>query len=74
MTVKVTLENGVITALEVDTSTQTPGFGQRCSEDEDFLKQFIGKSLPLEMGTDVDALSSATITSQAVVDALNSLK
>ena len=44
-------------------------------EDEDFLKQFIGKKLPLELGKDkdVDVLSGATITSTAIVDALNTL-
>ena len=73
ITVNVTLENGVITALEVNADTQTPGFGQRCAEDEAFLSQFIGKTLPLEAGKDVDVLSGATITSEAIVTALNSL-
>ena len=38
-----------------------------------FLGQFIGKSLPLTLGSGVDAVSGATTTSQAVVDALNRL-
>ena len=42
-------------------------------EDEDFQNQFIGKTLPLTLGEDVDALSGATITSTAIVDALNTL-
>ena len=53
-------------------SNETPGFGTRCSEDA-FTSQFIGKPLPLTLGDDVDAVSGATVTSQAVVDALNSL-
>ena len=73
ITVKATIDNNTITALEVNTDTQTPGFGQRCSEDEDFLKQFIGKTLPLEAGKDVDVLSGATVTSEAIVTALNTL-
>ena len=72
ITVKVTDENGVITALTVDASTQTPGLGQKCAE-EAFTSQFKGKSAPLTLGEGIDAVASATITSQAVVDAVNSL-
>ena len=72
VTVKVTLDGNTITALTVETPDETPGLGQNCSE-EDFTKQFIGKTLPVELGKDVDAVSGATITSTAVVDALNSL-
>ena len=72
VTVKATLDGNTITALTVETPDETPGLGQNCSE-EDFTKQFIGKALPVELGKDVDAVSGATITSTAVVDALNSL-
>jgi len=72
ITVQVTDENGVITALVVDASTQTAGFGQKCAE-EAFTSQFVGKSAPLTLGEGIDAVASATITSQAVVDAVNSL-
>ena len=72
VTVKATLDGNTVTALTVETPDETPGLGQNCSE-EDFTKQFIGKALPVELGKDVDAVSGATITSTAVVDALNSL-
>ena len=72
ITVQVTDENGVITALTVDASSQTAGLGQKCAE-EAFTSQFIGKSAPLTLGEGIDAVASATITSQAVVDAVNSL-
>ena len=72
ITVNVTDENGVITSLTVDASTQTAGLGQKCAE-EAFTSQFIGKSAPLTLGEGIDAVASATITSQAVVDAVNSL-
>ena len=72
ITVSVTDDNGVITSLTVDASTQTPGLGQKCAE-EAFTAQFIGKSAPLTLGEGIDAVASATITSQAVVDAVNSL-
>ncbi len=68
----VTYEDGVIKTLRVDASTQTAGFGQECEKDE-FTAQFIGKSAPFTLGDGIDAVTSATITSQAVVDAVNSL-
>ena len=70
--VTATIEDGAITALTVDASGETAGFGQKCAE-EDFTAQFIGKTLPVTLGEDVDAVAGATITSTAVVDALNSL-
>ena len=72
ITVNVTDDNGVITSLTVDASTQTAGLGQKCAE-EAFTAQFIGKSAPLTLGEGIDAVASATITSQAVVDAVNGL-
>ena len=53
-----------------DKFAETPGLGARAQEDE-FKNQFIGKSGKLELGTDIDAIAGATITSQAVVDAVN---
>ena len=57
-----TLDNGTITALTVDASGETAGFGRKCGE-EDFTAQFIGKTLPVTLGEDVDAVAGATITS-----------
>ena len=51
-----TLDNGTITALTVDASGETAGFGQKCGE-EDFTAQFIGKTLPVTLGEDVDAVA-----------------
>ncbi len=70
--VYVTYEDGVIKTLRVDASTQTAGFGQECEKDE-FTSQFIGKSAPFTLGDGIDAVTNATITSQAVVDALNTM-
>lgn len=39
--------------------------------EDDFTSQFIGKSAPLTLGDGIDAISGATITSTAVVDAAN---
>ncbi len=70
--VSVTLdEQSAIAALSINADTQTPEYGGRTAEDEAFLNQFIGKTLPLNPDTDVDALSGATVTSAAVVQAIN---
>lgn len=72
VSVTATLDDaGKIAEITVDASTQTPEYGGRAQEDEAFLGQFIGKSLPLVLGEDVDALSGATVTSTAVIEALN---
>ena len=72
VTVKAVLEDGKVVSLEVETPDETPGRGQKCSE-EAFTSQFIGKTLPVTLGEDVDEVSGATITSTVVVNALNSL-
>lgn len=72
VTVAVTLDaDGKITAMVVDASSQTEGLGQLASE-EAFTSQFIGKTLPVDAG-EIDAVSGATITTNAVIEALNSL-
>ena len=60
-----------IASVSVDASTQTPEYGGRIPEDEAFMNQLVGQSLPLTLGGGVDALSGATVTSAAVVEALN---
>ncbi len=73
--VSVKLDDGAaIESLTVDAGTQTPEYGGQAAEDGAFLGQFIGKTLPLEMGKDVDALTGATVTSEAVVQALNTAR
>ncbi|MBQ8073659.1 MAG: ABC transporter permease [Clostridia bacterium] len=54
----------------VDVSSQTEEYGGQCGE-EFFTRQFTGASLPLTLGEDIDAVSGATITSTAVVEAVN---
>lgn len=70
--VGVTDENGVITSFTIDASSQTPGLGQECASAA-FTSQFIGKKAPFVLNENIDAVTSATITSQAVVDAVNSI-
>ena len=73
--VSLTLDgNRAIASLEIDAGTQTPEYGGRTTEDEAFLTQFQGKTLPLAIGKDVDALSGATVTSEAIVTAINTAR
>ncbi|NLC33069.1 MAG: FMN-binding protein [Clostridiales bacterium] len=73
-TVSVTItlnEDDTIAKMEVgDTDfNETPGIGSK-AQDEEFSGQFIGKKVPLAEG-DVDVISGATITSEAVMKAVN---
>ncbi|MBR1606324.1 MAG: FtsX-like permease family protein [Clostridia bacterium] len=67
-------ENAAIASITIDANTQTPEYGGRVPEDEAFAAQFVGKTLPLTLGEDIDALSGATVTSEAVVEALNTAR
>lgn len=71
VTVYITInENGIIDAIEVDASTQI--LGSRC-EKPTFTEQFVGLSKPVTLGIEIDAVSGATQTSEAVVNAVNHL-
>ena len=64
-------EDGNIASLTVDTSSESEGIGTQCST-PDFTDRFIGKpARNLALGTDVDAMTGATVTSAAVVEAIN---
>ena len=63
-----------IASLTIDAATQTPEIGGMAQTDPAFAQQFIGKSLPLTLGQDIDALSGATVTSAAVTEALNTAR
>ncbi|MBR1685788.1 MAG: FMN-binding protein, partial [Clostridia bacterium] len=58
-----------IGSLSVDAPDETEGLGKR-AQDADFTDQFIGKSLPVDIA-DIETVSGATITSTAVVTAIN---
>ena len=73
VTVSITLdESGAVASMTVDAAAETAGLGQLAMEDA-FTSQFIGKTAPFVLGENVDAITGATITSTAVVDAVNSL-
>jgi Na+-translocating ferredoxin:NAD+ oxidoreductase RnfG subunit len=71
ITVKLTLKDQVVTELTIETPDEIPGMGQTASE-EAFTSQFIGKIGPFTYRADgIDAITGATITSTAVLDAIN---
>ena len=62
---------GRVMGIKILSMKETPGLGSKASEFK-FLKQFIGKTSgsPLKAKKDVDAITGATITSQAVADGI----
>lgn len=64
-------ENKTITAIEIGDNqfNETEYLGERALEPA-FQAQFIGKTIPMTIG-DIDALTGATITTNAVIEAIN---
>ena len=58
--------DGTIASVTADTSGETPGIGSQASEAA-FLDQFVGQTCPV----DVNTISGATVSSTAVIDAVN---
>ncbi len=67
--------NGTVTGVSVGGSSfaETAGLGARAKEPW-FMEQFIGKAAPIAIakdGGEIDAITSATITSRAVTNAVH---
>lgn len=70
--------DGVITGMKVTSMSETSGLGANC-QNEEWAAQFAGKTIPLTYSKNgqqndnntVDALTSATITTKAVLEAVN---
>ena len=71
--------DGVVTGISFTQLNETPGMGMRCGE-EDWMSQFVNKDVSqftlLKSGGasqdgEVNAISGATVTSSAVVNAVN---
>ena len=65
-----------VTGIEIISQTETAGLGANCTNDS-FKAQFIGKTENITVakngakGNEIDAISSATITSKAVTKGVN---
>jgi electron transport complex protein RnfG len=77
ITLEVTFETDAttISSLSVISHSETEGYGAVIATD-DYLSQFPGKTAPVALGdagndSEIDAVSGATMTSNAVVKAIN---
>ncbi len=73
-------ESGTVTGISVGDNSETPGLGKNVQKPE-FVEQFAGKNGVVTVkkgggatGNEVDAITGATISTQAVVDALNTAR
>ena len=64
--------DGKVTGLVVRELDETFGLGAAALTDTDFLSQFLNTSGEAEVGSTVDALTGATVTSKAVARCINS--
>ena len=75
ITMMVGIQNGELTGISVISHTETPGLGAvaaaQNAKGEAFRGQFVGQSGTLAIGDQIDAMSGATITSNAVVTGVN---
>ena len=79
MAVGISSESNTITGFSVLSNSETAGLGAKCTEDE-FASQFAGKSAAgieyvkgggAASDTQIDAISGATITTNAVTEGVN---
>ena len=63
---------GTVTGLVVMEMEETLGLGANALTDHVFLSQMLNTSGEAEVGTNVDAITGATVTSKAVVRSINS--
>ncbi len=67
---------GTVTGVDIISQSETAGLGSNCTKDE-FKNQFIGKKAGIGVSksgakeNEIDAISSATITSKAVATGVN---
>ena len=63
---------GKVTGILVDEMNETWGLGLRAMTDMTFLSQLVGTGGDAAVGENIDAISGATVTSKAIVKAVNS--
>ena len=65
--------DGNITSIEVTEQKETQGIGSKVVGDPEYLARYNGLSAaePLVLGEDVDAITSSTVSSTAVINAVN---
>lgn len=63
---------GTVTALVVREMAETYGLGANALTDKEFLAQFLNTSGEAELGSTVDAITGATVTSRAITRSISS--
>jgi electron transport complex protein RnfG len=63
---------GTVTGLVIRDMHETPGVGTKALMDWEFLAQFLKSEGDAQIGTNVDGISGATVTSKAVAKSVNS--
>lgn len=63
--------DGFVTGLMVREMAETYGLGGSAMTDPAFLAQFLGTNGTAAVGTDIDAIAGATVTSRAVTRGVN---
>ena len=63
--------DGTVTGLTVRQMEETWGLGSRALTDADFLIQFLGTDGGAEIGSNVDAITGATVSSKAIARGVN---
>lgn len=63
---------GTVTGLVIRQMSETFGLGAGAANDVEFLAQFLNTSGEAEIGSTVDAISGATVTSKTVTKSVNS--
>ena len=64
--------DGYVTGLQIRDMEETYGLGAEALTDWEFLAQFLRTEGDAEVGTNVDAISGATVTSKAIARSINS--
>ena len=66
--------DGTIKQLKVTEAAETPGFGSNVTDNKSYWERYAGLdgTQPLTLGQDVDGWSGATISSKALIRAVNS--
>ena len=63
---------GIVTGVTVRGIAETAGLGKRALRDEAFLSQYLGTMGDAELGSEIDSLSGATVSSKAITKGVNS--
>lgn len=64
--------DGYVTGLQVRDMEETYGLGAEALTDWEFLAQFLRTEGDAEVGSNIDAISGATVTSKAITRSVNS--